>query len=269
MTTTLKTGKLPARHDPKNLSFAAFREPQVAVSVPHSFGHYELVHEWGMLGNDEAGDCVWAGADHEEELWNAIANAALSQADRRLVTFTTENALSDYSAVTGYNPNDPNTDQGTDVSQALSYRRHTGVIDAAGTRHKIGAYVELEPGNYEHVIEAAYLFGVVGIGIQFPVSAMDQFNAGKPWTVVKGASVEGGHYIPLVGRRGSYLDIVTWGKVQRMTKTFFERYCDEAFAILSPEFLVNGKSPEGFDLAGLKAQLAELKKPGSVVQTEG
>lgn len=262
----LRTGKLPAKHDPMNLTFAQFRLADVPVKVPHTIGHYELVSDWGMLGNDRAGDCVWAGGDHETEIGNAVANLAKPEAERRIVTFNDSCALGDYSAVTGYDPSQTQpdgsnpTDQGTEVAAALSYRRHTGLIDAAGERHKIAAYVELEPGNYEHVIEALYLFGVVGIGIEFPVSAMDQFNRGKPWTVVR-SSTEGGHYVPLVGRAGRYLDVVTWGRVQRMTKTFFERYCDEAFAILMPEYLGSGKTPEGFDLQALTAKLETLKKP--------
>jgi hypothetical protein len=140
------------------------------------------------------------------------------------------------------------------VRDALNYRRKTGLIDAAGNRHKIGAFLALEPGNVDHLLEALYLFGIVGIGIQFPDSAMDQFNAGKPWSVVAGARIEGGHYVPLVAKR-SNLECVTWGRIQPMTSQFYAKYCDEAWAILSPEMLKGGKSPEGFDLAQLQTDL--------------
>ena len=86
------------------------------------------------------------------------------------------------------------------MQAAASYRRKTGVIDTKGKRHKIVAYLALTKGNLDQHVSAAYLFGAVGVGIQFPASAMDQFNAGKPWDVVSGAKIEGGHYIPLVGR---------------------------------------------------------------------
>jgi hypothetical protein len=36
-----------------------------------------------------------------------------------------------------------------------------------------------------------------------------------------------------------------------MTSQFYKTYCDEAWAILSPEMLKTGKSLEGFDLAQL------------------
>jgi hypothetical protein len=43
-----------------------------------------------------------------------------------------------------------------------------------------------------------------------------------------------------------------------MTPQFYKTYCDEAWAILSPEMLKAGKSLEGFDLASLQADLKAL-----------
>jgi hypothetical protein len=37
----------------------------------------------------------------------------------------------------------------------------------------------LAPGNPDQLALAIYLFGAIGIGIKFPNTAMDQFNAGK------------------------------------------------------------------------------------------
>lgn len=247
----MKLGKAPATHDARDLKFAAYRTSLATLpTLPHEFGHEASVPEWGMLGNDAAGDCVFAGAAHEHMLWNAARGWA--------APWTEACALMDYSAVTGYDPNDPVTDQGTNVRLVLNYRRKTGVIDANGLRHKIAAYVALEPGHVRHVEEAAYLFEAVGIGIQFPDTAMDQFNAGKPWTVKRGAKIDGGHYVPIVGIRDGHLLCVTWGRLQAMSLHFFARYCDEAFAMLSLDMLANGVSPDGFDLAALRADLAAV-----------
>jgi hypothetical protein len=265
MKTKLKLGKLPATYDKRDLLFAQYRTTEALPSHPTHFGHEKLVGSkaWQMLGNGPdntvkpgfmgAGDCVFAGGDHETMLWN-IEN------DKQ-VKFTGANAIKDYSTVTGYDPGAPldadgnnPTDRGTDVRTALGYRRKTGLVDAAGKRHKIGAYVALELGNMDQLLEALYLFGVVGIGIKFPNSAMDQFNAGKPWSVVPGPEPTDGHYIPLVANRTN-LECVTWGRVQQMTVQFYKKYCDEAWTILSPEMLKSGKSLEGFDLAQLQADL--------------
>jgi hypothetical protein len=259
----LRTGKLPATHDDRDLRFATYVDlGTVLPKVPQSFGHEKAVPEWGMLGNgpdpemgpafDGAGDCVFAGAAHETMLWTSVSGNGEA-------TFSTHGVLADYGAVTGYTPSDPGSDRGTNVRDALGYRRSTGVVDAHGSRHKLGAYVALEPGNLDHVCAAMYLFGAVGIGIRFPETAMDQFHAGRPWDVVAGATIDGGHYIPLVARRSGRLDCVTWAKVQPMTTAFFEAYCDEAYALLSTELISSsGTSPEGFDLAELQADLQAL-----------
>ena len=86
---------------------------------------------------------------------------------------------------------------------------------------------------------------------------MDQFNAHQPWSVVPGPPATEGHYIPLVAYRTN-LECVTWGRIQQMTQQFYKTYCDEAWAILSPEMLKVGKSLEGFDLAQLQADLKQL-----------
>jgi hypothetical protein len=244
----VKLGKAPPTYDKRDLQLAQFRTAKTPKH-PATFGHEKAVKQWGMLGNDNWGDCVFAGAAHETMLWNAEV--------KRSVKFTDGAVLGDYSAVTGFDPHDRSTDEGTVVRDALNYRRHLGVRDADGERHKLGAYVSLEPGDYDQLLEAAYLFSAVGIGFEFPESAWDQFDAEETWTVVPGAQIEGGHYVPIVARRHTLL-CVTWGRVQRMSKKFYEKFCDEAWALLSPEFLADGKSPEGYDLAVLRADLTAL-----------
>lgn len=246
----LKLGKLPFTAKRSDLLFTHFRVARKLPKRPRQFGHEALLgHDWGMLGNDTAGDCVWAGACHEHMLWCAAAGVT--------TRFDTEDAIAAYSAVTGYIPGEDSTDNGTEVRTALDYRRATGLKDAAGNLHKIGAYLKLEPGNTDHLYEALYLFGAVGIGIEFPGSAMDQFNNKQPWAVVKGSSVEGGHYIPLVAKR-SQIKCVTWGAVQAITLGFYKKYCDEAWALLSVDMLKDGKSLEGFDMPALQEALSAL-----------
>jgi hypothetical protein len=247
----VKLGKKPFVKDHRDLLYKNYIDKTVLPPLPASFGHQNFINNWGMLGNDSVGDCVIAGADHETMLWTKEGSTE--------AIFKAANAISDYSAITGYNPNDPNSDQGTDPRTACLYRQKTGLIDANGNRHKIGAFLALDQTNLNEVLEAAYLLSAIGIGIQFPASAMDQFNAGQTWTVVSGSQIEGGHYVPVFAYDGTYLYCVTWGKVQKITKGFFTTYCDEAWAILSQEFLnKQGVSPEGFNLSQLQADLAVI-----------
>jgi hypothetical protein len=151
---------------------------------------------------------------------------------------------------------DPSTDQGTDMTEAASYRRKTGVMSADGKRHKTLAYLAVKRTNLK---TAAYLFGAIGVGIQFPASAMDQFNAGQPWSYVPFSKIEGGHYVPLVGFDGKYFLVITWGKIQRVTPAFLARYCDEAIAYVSAErLLADGKTLDGFNLTQLLTDLRSL-----------
>jgi hypothetical protein len=257
----LKWGKAPASYDKRDLKFRDFLVPERLPTPPSRFGFGTTLADWGMLGNGPdptvqpgfagAGDCVFAGADHETMLWNAEAGHP--------VTFEGANAIADYSAVTGYIVGDESTDNGTQVRTALGYRRATGVVDLAGVRHTIGAYVSLEPGNWEELMQAAYVLLVVGIGIEFPGSAMDQFDAGQIWSVVPGASIEGGHYVPVTGRRApDDIGVITWGRRQGMTRSFYTTYCDEAWGIVSLEELREGKNVRGLDYAALNAALQQL-----------
>lgn len=255
-----KLGKTPARPLPKSaVRLADYLTASKLPPLPRLFGHSQLVSQWDVLGNDQYGDCVWAGAAHEVMELNATCNKA--------VAFSTSSVLSDYSAVTGFKPDDPNTDNGTDMVAAAKYRKDVGVLDANGKRHKVLAYVSINPKSWKEMLYAAYLFDAVGIGIQFPGSAMKQFDAGKAWTVQAGASIEGGHYIPgfnrLVtadGMKSDWVSIVTWGRVVDMERKFFTKYCDEAIAYVSDECIgASGKTLEGFDKQTLLADLGLLK----------
>lgn len=248
----LKLGKTAARPGAVKLQFSAYLTKKLPAP-PVAGGHQDKLNGvlLGMLGNDHYGDCVWAGAAHETILWNAEAAV--------FPTFTDASVLEAYTAVTGFNPADPNTDQGTDMQLAAKYRQTTGVLDAAGKRHKVGAYLALTKGNKAEIMQAIFLFGAVGIGIEFPGSAMDQFNAGQDWTVVKGASVEGGHYIPGISYDKDFVYVVTWGKIIRANWAFIKKYMDEGVVYLSEEMLLAGKSLEGFDLAQLQTDLAAIK----------
>jgi hypothetical protein len=251
---TFATGKKAARPGAVQMKLGAYLKAGLPRPAdPRNFGHASKIatNGWGMLANDQFGDCVWAGAAHEHMLMAAIAGTVLK--------FTDKNVLAAYSAVTGFNAKDPATDQGTDMQAAASYRRKTGIKDSKGHVHKVAAYLEVAKHSLDQISEAAYLFGAVGVGIEFPDFAMDQFNRGEPWDVVAHAPApQDGHYIPVVGVENGNLVCVTWGRKQLMTPAFFTKYCDEAVAYINPEYLVAGKTPEGFDAAALTADLAGL-----------
>lgn len=244
-------GKRPAYLDKRDFKLKDYMYRTKFPSPPKEFGHEQMIDKWGMLGNDIAGNCVFAGAAHEQMIWAAEGG--------KQVEFTTQTVLSDYAAVTGYNPDLPYTDKGTYVRDALKYRRRVGMLGADGQRHKIDAYVALDPGNVDELLIATYLFGTVGIGITLTEGAMKQYAQGKVWSRICNTGQDlGGHYVNVVAKRGR-IYCVTWGGLQALTAPFYRRYNDEAWCMLSLDmFNQEGKTLEGFDVDRLYKDLAAL-----------
>jgi hypothetical protein len=243
--TTLKLGKLPPDLTKKALSLA----PHLTgtLTPPAQRDWLSEVTDWPMYANDRYGDCVFAAVGHMIEAWTAYNGSQIE--------VTTEDLLHAYSAVTGFDPNDPSTDQGTRIQDALNYWRRTGI---AG--HKILAFAKVDHTNPTEVKVALDTFGALMIGIRFPRAAMDQFNSGQPWDVLRNdGGIEGGHAIHGGAYKPGDTDIVTWAKVQPMTDAFATKYVDEVWAVITPEwYAATGKTPGGVDLAGLGQALADI-----------
>jgi len=255
MTTSpdFKLGLKPPRPGAVKLRLATYLDFRLLPSPPAVFGHYDLIESWGMLGNDQWGDCALAGACHQTMLWTKEGGNP--------APFDTDAALANYAQVTGFDPsagesgNNP-TDQGTEISQLADYWLSTGVVDAKGQRHKVVAVVDLNPGDLRELWIATWLFQTIGLGFQMPETAMDQTAKGEAWDYVEGAQIVGGHYVPAVGRQadGNGL-IVTWGQLQAFTPTFYRQYNNQGIVALSEEMLINTVSIDGFDDKTLRADI--------------
>lgn len=247
----MKFGKTPARKGAVKLALASYVDSWKLPEPPAEFGYEDRVQSWGMLGNDDYGDCVLAAAAHDAMLWGAFQG--------RPVEFTDEGVLSDYSAVTGFNKNDPSTDQGTDMQAAASYRMKVGVVDGKGARHQIGAYVSVDPGNMEYHKAAAWLFGAIDVGITLSDRQMKQTQAGLPWSGDLSRH-RGGHCVPLVGFKDGCLLVISWGKVQRIDPVFFAANNDESIAYFSQEMIHLGAGPTGTYVWRLNQDLRAIQK---------
>lgn len=203
-----------------------------------------------MLENDKYGCCVWSGAYHEHMIWNAESGKAFNCTD--------QNVLDAYSAVTGFKPDDPSTDNGTNVRDALNYRRNVGLKDANNQVHKLDAFLNVNAKDIEQLKTAVYLFDAVGIGIAVYDYMMEQFEDGKEWAAKKSGKLEGYHYVPVVGYDKRYLYVITWGKIQKLRIGFYNRINDETWALLGQDFLKDGRSPDGLDLETLRNDLKAL-----------
>jgi hypothetical protein len=251
----LKLGKQAARHDPRTLLLASYVTPALPTP-PASFDLTAKVGaSWGMMENDQLGDCTCAAAGHLLMEWTANAG-------KKMFTPTDKQIVAAYSAITGYNPATGAHDDGAVEVDVLNYWRQSGIA-----AHKIGAYMALEPVNHSHIMDSVYIFEGCYIGMQLPKSAQAQVQNHQPWSVPPGGpngdgkpGSWGGHAVPVVAYDARGVTVVTWGALQTMTWSFWETYCEEAYAILSNDSLTNKKqTPQGFNLTQLQADLADLK----------
>lgn len=212
------------------------------------------VPDWPLFMNDELGDCVIAAMAHMTEQWSFYAKgqeAPISDAQ----------VLHAYEDVGGYVPGDPNTDNGVIILNAMNYWRKIGL---AG--HKIAAFVAVDFTNLREIFQAVELFGSVMVGMGLPISAQGQ----TAWTVADGGplgtpeaapSSWGGHCVPIVAGSPKTLTCITWGERLKMSHNFFADYCDEAYVVLSEEWINRqSASPGGFNLAGLQADLTRFSR---------
>lgn len=246
--TKVRLGKLAVRYDPRTLLMAKYVKAQLAPP-PNAYDWAKSVGtNWGMMGNDKIGDCTCAAAGHLIMEWTADAG--------RMFTPSLQDIIKAYSAITGYDPKTGDHDNGAVELDVLNYWRKTGIA-----AHSIAAFVSLEPSNHTHIMDAVYIFGGCYIGVQLPLSAQGQEVWAVPPQGTTGPGAPGswgGHAVPVVAYDLRGLTVVTWGKLLRMTWAFWRAHCDEAYGILSTDFLKQGKAPNGFDLKTLQADLAEL-----------
>lgn len=250
-----KLGKQAPRIDPRTLKAARYLN--ALPSPPTSRDWTASVPAWSMMANDRLGDCTCAAAGHMVQAWTAVANPPA-------VVMTDEQVVTTYSAFTGYTPGMPETDRGGVELSILSNWRNLGL---AGIGHKISAFAKVNVHSQREVQQCIALFGGVYVGIALPLSAQEQtgklwdsppfFHLGHPASSAPGSW--GGHAVPILAYDAKTLTCVTWGALQKMSWEFFNAYCDEAYAIVTPDFIAaDGKSPSGFNLDALQADLAAI-----------
>jgi hypothetical protein len=246
----MKFGKLAPKHNSKGLLLNKYLAASIPPAPEKVYREYKVPASlWGMLGNDTLGDCTCAAIAHYLMLVTAHTGAMLVP--------TVEDVVTVYSAVSGYDPATGANDNGAAITDVLEYWRTTGI---AG--HKILAWAALDQTNLAELRQAIWLFGGIDIGVQLPNVAVNQFNAGQPWEVVTDdGGLDGGHSVPNFGYGSEGTNCITWAQRQGMSWDWFQKYCDEAYTVITPEWFQQAtqKTPSGFDLAALQADLLALK----------
>jgi hypothetical protein len=190
-----------------------------------------------VLGNDAEGDCIYAGGYHvvAVETGNATGtpfHATLAQVNH------------DYSAVTGFVPGVPSTDNGGQMTDALDYWKKNGF--ANGT--KLLGYLSVNPKDPVALRAACFLGENLYLGGGLPDSYVAPFPSGNGFTWGAGTpNPNNGHCIMSAKFGPDGLGIDTWGMTGTLTYEGVAEVFDEVYVLITPDQLAKGqtKAPNG------------------------
>ena len=218
-------GKLPAKIDKRTIKLLDFLTPALPPPPPVFDCDTTLAFPvpcW-MLGNDVYGDCVMVGRANQTFRFEGTEQGTLKK-------FKTQKTV--YNAVVKeYFKESGGQDSGLVMLDSLNLWRQKG-WKVGCTGYNIFAFAAVNHLDSNEVKLGVSLLNGLNVGIQVPKSAIDQFEAGQPWTVVPGSPIEGGHCIFIVGYNDFGPVCVTWGKKQPMSWPFFFAQTDEAYAVV-------------------------------------
>lgn len=203
----------------------------------------------GNAGSGAQGDCVIASGGHGVGVWSG------NDTDSGGVIVQTWNeALSEYHRIGGPG------DDGLVITDALDDMVQTGLL-CAGTRRKIDGWAGV--AQTQDMIRACIAeFGSMRIGFNVPGEWMNSASEGFVWDTPRSYSFVGGHDVRLAGYTSQGIIVCTWGLLGIMTwKAILDsRIVDELYVELSPNYYgPDNVSPSGFQMAALKAALAQVK----------
>lgn len=249
-----KFGKHPPKHDPRTLQLKTYLRAELPAppAVEKSWMAKIPDKHWGMMGNDNYGDCTCAAAAHMIMEWTASTQ-------HNPIVVPDASILQFYENFSGGDP-----DAGANLLDVLKYWRKTGL-----DQHQILAFVAISLKNPSLIKTAVNIFANCYIGIAlphfaaYPPANMDITEI--PWILPPGGATgkaapnpNDGHCVAAVGYDEQSLYVVTWGKVKPMTWEFYVAYADEAFAVLSKDWLAKKKAPSGFALEALEKDLHRI-----------
>lgn len=199
---------------------------------------------WGVLGNDQYGDCGPAGLDHL-----FMADALITAEDAAGFP-SRDDVVQYYLTYTG------GKDSGVVLSDYLKYVRANQFFG-----HTVAAYAPVSVSDVRTLHFAVNAYGGAYAGITVTDAMMEAFDAGRPWTLLDLFSpVAGGHCVPVVGYDSSHLYAVTWGKVQAISYAAWHYIADEAWAVITGEFVAKNSDGRGISLDALNADLSKVAK---------
>jgi hypothetical protein len=250
-----KLGRLHRTYDPRVPHMSALTAGQTLTPPPAAKDWTrEMPANLGMMLNDTLGDCTCAAVYHAIQVWSYnTTGAALTEPDVDVEKL--------YILACGYNPRVGGEGPGGNEQHVLTYLHKSGApMGPKGlTRHKITAFVEVDPRMIDDVKRAIVDCGVAYIGFNVPQYLMPAPPAEPPqvWDVEhSNTAIIGGHAVVLAGYDANGARVISWGQYYTMTWRFFAKYVDEVYAIADPEWISKkGTTPGGLSLEELEQQM--------------
>lgn len=230
-----KLGKLPAKIDARTLELYYVLNTTQLPPLP-SFYDFDDAHQTtiplSMFGNDKVGCCVIASRA------NQILRFEFEECKYH-IPITTQIVIDEYYREQNYGGNkcwltailQKKPDKGLIMLDSLNDWRKTG-WNLYDNQYTIYAFAALNRTDHEEVKQAIYLLNGVQIGVTITKDAMNQFNVGQTWDITPDTRIVGGHAVYLVGYDATGPICITWGKKQHMTWAWWDKYVDEAYAIV-------------------------------------
>lgn len=240
----MRLGRKAVKTDTRTLRLEHYFTAALAPP-PQSRDWAKGLTNFGVLMNDQLGDCTIAGVGHAIQVFSANTGVEAVVTDAQ--------ALQYYEQWDGYNPADPSTDQGGVELDVLTNWKAQGF---AG--HVLDGFADVKPAHTANVKQAINLFGGLYIGMNVPNFIMAAIP--QVWDVVADdGGIDGGHCVFVAGYDPIGLTFISWGLLYKMTWAFWNKYVDEAHTLISQDFIMaNGLDPSGFALAALEADLAKI-----------
>jgi hypothetical protein len=255
----VRLGRKP--HDPA-VHGGALRLPLYlapgTTSLPRPpFCEYAAGIDLPAWGNLDVGDCTFAA-------FAALLAGWTHAATGRAVVLSDANVLAAYSALTGYDPSDPDTDGGAEEPDVLRALHATGVGG-----YRVDGYAAVSgfsASGFAMLESALFVFGGVSMDLALPTAAQDQVDAGYWFLDGAGLGDEwapgswGLHEAAALGYGPDGLVFRTWGRRIVAAWPWVARYATGAWALRSSAFLDarGDAAANGVDLASWDRDLAAL-----------
>ncbi len=255
----LRLGKKPAvldRRTPRLGDMLAAHLP----APPDACDHGAALGGWKLWRNGDQlsgrgrtmpglGDCTAVGVASAIRVMTAGRGGEIELTDDQVVRIYQDN---------GYDPDRPATDQGAVELDVLNRWCEVGYGVGRQAPDVLTAYGAVNPQSSDGVRRAIAMLGGLYVGLGLPDYALAQQS---DWTVrATPAPIAGGHAVFLHGYDRDWLYLNSWGERKRMDWGFFRAYCDEAYGLLSRDWLdTAGRTPmrESFDSVAAELRAAE------------